>query len=259
MPGFICLTPQCSARTFRRPPNNYCDSCRSCRRGRRLLLPVTRFTKKSRATSLGKPAKEPRRLQAATIQKIQQTPEPKQRSTAAQSEQLAGASGSDAPLGPAEQPVPERPSRSARTPERQSAFLVPSESELRDYNSLREQLDAHMPGLIRLVGRKGAHGALAVCHCYVDRFASGRLTLPAWKHDSAAGLIGIGLALSSAEELKDQRIRWHMYCREENICSSVRKSECVWLMSLPVSHCLNAEDDSVLPADLMPSIPELAS
>lgn len=197
---WICRTTDCRNKTFRRPPSNFCSSCRSCRRGRNHLAPTKRFNSKAPSNSLGQPAAKCAKL--SSQQPGQQL----------ELDDVPGCS-----VMPASHELPVRLGDADSDPIMKMCTTL-------ETSRLRE--------LKELCGSQAAHHAVATALGLCERYRSaGAKQLPACSYS----LCSFALALSGVSDDDALRARWLLHLTERNVISrtTMQRNLCLWTMSLP--------------------------
>ena len=151
MVGWSCL--QCGERTFRRPPNNICQGCRSSRRGRQFLKVTKRFSKKGR---------------------------PRSRRELAENEGSEAAHPVTANPGPDHQQQGEHPQHSAVSTNQNQDSVTPASSSSSSssdvFSVLREGLQTTwQPRLLELFGFGRAHVILGQAGMMLEKMQQAKL------------------------------------------------------------------------------------
>ena len=217
MPGFKCSNESCDNRTFRRPPNNQCEGCRSCRRGINRRGPKVRFEQKRGVSHRGKP------VSASTADTTG--------SSTAVVQPIAGAIKEV--LGQSPKPAAAKEIEGQRSQKPAAP---------RDYDGARNNVDAVYDELSKLFGRANARNILACAQGTINKFEKAQKPLDA----DTITIVAVSIALRGDIQNEEMRRQWYAHCKRVSV--HTRKAlEAKLIMALPFSSDLA---DGILLADV---------
>ena len=222
MPGWSCLV--CGLRTFRRPPDNICSGCRSCRRGRLNLKVTKRFKAKGRPISL---SERERGVGASQGQ--------------SQGHKQTLSSGSSATVKedqgqqqPGEGHRQSAPSAAISGESRRKASPALQDSDAHPMSTLRHVLsNLWLPVLLELFGFARAHIILGQAGMLLEKMeGQGQKTCFA-----ASALLSYATALTGLHDADEIRVTMAKTLRTRDglTMEKFREAECLWLMATPSS------------------------
>lgn len=239
--GWRCKTPDCTEITFRRPPKNFCQSCRSCRRG---------CNRKRKPKNLGSPSK------SLSKQK---------------DNGMTGSGKGDAPVpgqSQASQTLVPSPVLVQKDNSEQYAanqIHIASAGDQKTscisklaplaYDQWRSALETRYEVLVSLMGFGKAHAILGMAHEFVSKFEKVRRPLV-----EADGMTAIDALISITATLAGEEtdaMKWVRHC---SLGKQLGKLQTQWIATLPSAHEIALFDHKVdsIATIVKPSLTALA-